>query len=235
MRFDELDLGTRLLPYEPTWQLQREVHAAVADGSREDVVLLCEHEGVYTAGKRTAKADRPVDGTPVVDVDRGGRITWHGPGQLVGYPIVRLAAPIDVVRYVRALEEALIRTCADLGLTTIRVEGRSGVWFAATTTQRERKVAAIGVRVSRGVTMHGFALNCEPRPVGVRPHRALRDPRRGRDVPVRGGRTTRDDRRGHAAGTHASGRYPGAAPGPLRPHGVTSPSPGRRPAARGLV
>ncbi|WP_028046546.1 lipoyl(octanoyl) transferase LipB [Cellulomonas sp. URHE0023] len=162
MRFDELDLGTRLLPYEPTWQLQRDVHAAVADGSREDVVLLCEHEDVYTAGKRTAKADRPVDGTPVVDVDRGGRITWHGPGQLVGYPIVRLAAPIDVVRYVRALEEALIRTCADLGLTTIRVDGRSGVWFAATATQRERKVAAIGVRVSRSVTMHGFALNCEP-------------------------------------------------------------------------
>lgn len=162
MRFDELDLGTRLLPYEPTWQLQREVHAAVADGTREDVVLLCEHESVYTAGKRTAKADRPVDGTPVVDVDRGGRITWHGPGQLVGYPIVRLAAPIDVVRYVRALEEALIRTCADLGLETIRVEGRSGVWFAATATQRERKVAAIGVRVSRSVTMHGFAFNCEP-------------------------------------------------------------------------
>ena len=162
MRFDELDLGTRLLPYEPTWQLQREVHAAVADGTHEDVVLLCEHVDVYTAGKRTAKADRPVDGTPVVDVDRGGRITWHGPGQLVGYPIVLLAAPIDVVRYVRALEEALIRTCADLGLDAIRVEGRSGVWFAATATQRERKVAAIGVRVSRSVTMHGFALNCEP-------------------------------------------------------------------------
>ncbi|WP_426592283.1 lipoyl(octanoyl) transferase LipB [Cellulomonas sp. McL0617] len=162
MRFDELDLGTRLLPYEPTWQLQREIHAAVADGTGDDVVLLCEHEDVYTAGKRTAKADRPVDGTPVVDVDRGGRITWHGPGQLVGYPIVRLAAPIDVVRYVRALEEALIRTCADLGLTAIRVEGRSGVWFAATPAQRERKVAAIGVRVSRNVTMHGFALNCEP-------------------------------------------------------------------------
>ena len=164
MRFDELDLGTRLLPYEPTWQLQREVHAAVADGGREDTVLLCEHEDVYTAGKRTAKADRPVDGTPVVDVDRGGRITWHGPGQLVGYPIVRLAAPIDVVRYVRALEDALIRTCADLGLSAVRVEGRSGVWFAADPARglRERKVAAIGVRVSRGVTMHGFALNCEP-------------------------------------------------------------------------
>ena len=101
-----------LVPYEPTWQLQREVHAAVADGTREDTVLLCEHEDVYTAGKRTATWDRPVDGTPVVDVDRGGRITWHGPGQLVGYPIVKLATPIDVVRYVRVLEEALIRTCA---------------------------------------------------------------------------------------------------------------------------
>ena len=162
MRFDELDLGARLLPYEPTWQLQREVHAAVADGTREDTVLLCEHEDVYTAGRRTATWDRPVDGTPVVDVDRGGRITWHGPGQLVGYPIVKLATPIDVVRYVRVLEEALIRTCTDLGLDAIRVDGRSGVWFAADDTRRERKVAAIGVRVSRGVTMHGFALNCEP-------------------------------------------------------------------------
>lgn len=162
MRFDELDLGTRLLPYEPTWQLQRDVHAAVADGTRDDTVLLCEHEDVYTAGRRTASWDRPVDGTPVVDVDRGGRITWHGPGQLVGYPIVKLATPIDVVRYVRVLEEALIRTCADLGLTAIRVDGRSGVWFGADGDRRERKVAAIGVRVSRGVTMHGFALNCEP-------------------------------------------------------------------------
>lgn len=168
MLFDALDLGTRLLPYEPTWALQREVHAAVAAGEREDTVLLCEHEDVYTAGRRTATWDRPVDGTPVVDVDRGGRITWHGPGQLVGYPIVRLAQPVDVVRYVRALEEALIRTCADLGLHAIRVEGRSGVWFAADPggdgrpPRRERKVAAIGVRVARGVTMHGFALNCEP-------------------------------------------------------------------------
>src|SRR3954451_4992223 len=162
MRFDQLDLGTRLLPYEPTWQLQREVHAAVADGTREDVVLLCEHEDVYTAGRRTASWDRPVDGTPVLAVDRGGRITWHGPGQLVGYPIVKLATPIDVVRYVRVLEEALIRTCGDLGLTAIRVEGRSGVWFPADDGRRERKVAAIGVRVSRGVTMHGFALNCDP-------------------------------------------------------------------------
>ncbi|MBO9553999.1 lipoyl(octanoyl) transferase LipB [Cellulomonas sp.] len=167
MRFDELDLGTRHLPYEPTWQRQREVHAAVAAGEQEDTVLLVEHESVYTAGRRTATWDRPVDGTPVVDVDRGGRITWHGPGQLVGYPIVRLAAPIDVVRYVRALEEAVIRTCADLGLRAERVEGRSGVWFAADEPgdprgRRARKVAAIGVRVSKSVTMHGFALNCDP-------------------------------------------------------------------------
>lgn len=167
MQFVELDLGARLQPYRPTWDLQREVHAEVAAGTREDTVLLCEHEDVYTAGRRTASWDRPVDGTPVVDVDRGGRITWHGPGQLVGYPIVRLAQPIDVVRYVRALEETLIRTCADLGLSAVRVDGRSGVWFAADLDSprgplRERKVAAIGVRVAKGVTMHGFALNCEP-------------------------------------------------------------------------
>lgn len=165
MRFEPLDLGGALSPYVPTWDLQRRVHARVADGEQEDTVLLVEHEPVYTAGKRTARADRPVDGTPVVDVDRGGRITWHGPGQLTGYPIVRLAEPVDVVAYVRALEEALIRTCADLGLTAVRVEGRSGVWFPADpagtpSARRERKVAAIGVRVARGVTMHGFALNC---------------------------------------------------------------------------
>ncbi|WP_309134165.1 lipoyl(octanoyl) transferase LipB [Cellulomonas sp.] len=168
MRVEPLDLGTRLQPYEPTWALQREVHAAVEAGTREDVVLLLEHEPVYTAGKRTARSDRPTDGTPVVDVDRGGRITWHGPGQLVGYPIVRLAEPVDVVRYVRALEEALIRTCADLGVATERVEGRSGVWLpaddpeATPAPRRARKVAAIGARVARGVTMHGFALNCSP-------------------------------------------------------------------------
>ncbi len=168
MRVDLLELGTRLQPYEPTWALQREVHAAVEAGTREDTVLLLEHEPVYTAGKRTARSDRPTDGTPVVDVDRGGRITWHGPGQLVGYPIVRLAEPVDVVRYVRALEEALIRTCADVGVTTGRVEGRSGVWLPAddpaltATPRRARKVAAIGARVARGVTMHGFALNCCP-------------------------------------------------------------------------
>ncbi|GIG27453.1 lipoyl(octanoyl) transferase LipB [Cellulomonas marina] len=158
----ELDLGDRLAPYEPTWELQRRLHAEVADGSRPGTLVLCEHESVYTAGRRTSRRERPDDGTPVVDVDRGGRITWHGPGQLVGYPLVRLAEPVDVVRYVRALEEALIATCADLGLAAGRVEGRSGVWFPAdaATGRPERKVAAIGVRVARATTMHGFALTC---------------------------------------------------------------------------
>ena len=156
----------RRVEYGRAWALQRSVHAAVADGTRPDTVLLVEHPDVYTAGRRTAQADRPVDGTPVVDVDRGGRITWHGPGQLVAYPVVRLAEPVDVVAYVRALEDALQRTCTDLGLATVLVPGRSGVWCAADApgpgARRERKVAAIGVRVARGVTMHGLALNCDP-------------------------------------------------------------------------
>jgi len=159
--FVELDLGVRLRPYEPVWQLQRETLEQVAAGERGDTVYLVEHEPVYTAGKRTASWERPGDGTPVVDVDRGGRIPWHGPGQLTGYPIVRLAEPIDVVAYVRALEDALLGVCEDLGLEAVRVEGRSGVWFPADGDRPERKVAAIGVRVARGVTMHGFALNCE--------------------------------------------------------------------------
>ncbi|WP_265523671.1 lipoyl(octanoyl) transferase LipB [Oerskovia flava] len=154
--------GPGLTDYEDAWDLQRQVHTEVADGRAPDTVLLVEHPPVYTAGRRTNRADRPTDGTPVVDVDRGGKITWHGPGQLVAYPIVRLAEPVDVVAYVRALEEAVIAVCATLGLTTGRVEGRSGVWFAATPTRRERKVCAIGVRVARGVTMHGLALNCDP-------------------------------------------------------------------------
>jgi len=155
-----LDLGRRCVPYAEAWQTQREVHAAVADGRRPDTVLLVEHESVYTAGRRTAARDRPVDGTPVVDVDRGGRITWHGPGQLVVYPIIRLAQPIDVVGYVRALEQSVIDTCTELGVPTGRVDGRSGVWLPAD-HRRERKVAAIGVRVAKGVTMHGLALNCD--------------------------------------------------------------------------
>jgi lipoyl(octanoyl) transferase len=145
------------VPYDDAWRLQQTVHAEVVAG-HEDVTLLLEHPPVYTAGKRTEPWERPVDGTPVVDVDRGGKITWHGPGQVTGYPIVRLADPVDVVAYVRDVEQLLIGVCAELGLTTGRVDGRSGVW----TPDGARKVAAIGIRVSRGVTMHGFALNCDP-------------------------------------------------------------------------
>jgi len=161
-----LDLGSRRQPYLPTWQLQRDVHAERVASAVEDTVLLLEHEPVFTAGRRTAPLERPLPGSTrgaeVVDVDRGGKITWHGPGQLVGYPIVRLPEPLDVVAYVRRLEQVLIDTCADLGVTAGRVQGRSGVWVPADERGPERKVAAIGVRVSRGVTMHGFALNCDP-------------------------------------------------------------------------
>lgn len=152
-----------LVPYEQAWARQREVHEAVADGREPDTVLLLEHPPVYTAGKRTEAWERPVGtGVPVIDVDRGGRITWHGPGQIVGYPIVRLPDPIDVVAYVRRVEGVLIDVCADLGVTATRVEGRSGAWITADDRGPDRKIAAIGIRVSRGVTLHGFALNCNP-------------------------------------------------------------------------
>lgn len=150
-----------LVDYETAWAEQRRLQAAVADGTAPPTVLLLEHPSVYTAGKRTQPWDRPTDGTPVVDVDRGGKITWHGPGQLVGYPIIRLADPIDVVAYVRRVEQLLIDSCAELGLATTRVEGRSGVWVPADERGPDRKVAAIGIRVARGVTLHGFALNCD--------------------------------------------------------------------------
>jgi lipoyl(octanoyl) transferase len=146
-----------VVPYDDGLRLQQALHAQVIAGA-DDITLLLEHEPVYTAGKRTEPWERPLDGTPVVDVDRGGKITWHGPGQITGYPIVRLADPVDVVDYVRRLEQVLIDACAELGLDTTRVVGRSGVW----TTDGARKVAAIGIRVARGVTMHGFALNCDP-------------------------------------------------------------------------
>jgi lipoyl(octanoyl) transferase len=165
LRFVHVGFGEDRVEYQRAWDLQRELHARVVAGDDPGAVLLLEHPPVYTAGRRTHPADRPFDGTPVVDVDRGGRITWHGPGQIVGYPILRLASPIDVVAYVRRLEEALIRVCADLGVEAGRVEGRSGVWIAADAQpggRRERKVGAIGVRVAQGVTMHGFALNCDP-------------------------------------------------------------------------
>jgi lipoyl(octanoyl) transferase len=155
-------LGDGPRDYRELWALQREIHADVVAGDRRDTVILVEHASVYTAGKRTAAWDRPVDGSEVIDVDRGGRITWHGPGQLVAYPIVRLREPVDVVAYVRALERAIMRVCSDLGIETLRVEDRSGVWLPATGSRRERKVCAIGVRVAKGVTMHGLALNCNP-------------------------------------------------------------------------
>jgi lipoyl(octanoyl) transferase len=155
-----------VVPYERAWEMQRELHARRVSGEGPDTLLLLEHPSVYTAGKRTEPHERPVDGTPVVDVDRGGKITWHGPGQLVGYPIVALPDPVDVVAYVRRLEGALIEVCAALGVIASRVEGRSGVWLPADEPEHgsrvERKIAAIGIRVARGVTMHGFALNCDP-------------------------------------------------------------------------
>jgi lipoyl(octanoyl) transferase len=146
-----------VVPYDDALRLQQALHAQVVAGA-EDVALLLEHEPVYTAGKRTEPWERPTDGTPVVEVDRGGKITWHGPGQVTGYPIVRLADPVDVVDYVRRLEQLLIDVCAALGVESVRVDGRSGVW----TADGARKLAAIGIRVARGVTMHGFALNCNP-------------------------------------------------------------------------
>ena len=151
-------LGT--VEYQNAWALQRElVEARVAGGP--DTLLLLEHPSVYTAGRRTLPEERPVDGTAVVDTDRGGKITWHGPGQLVGYPIIGLAEPLDVVNFVRRLEESLIHVCAELGLDTVRVPGRSGVWVQADEKGPARKVGAIGVRVSRATTLHGFALNCD--------------------------------------------------------------------------
>ncbi|WP_439565590.1 lipoyl(octanoyl) transferase LipB [Microcella sp.] len=149
-------LSANSVPYLSGLEQQRALHVAVAEGRAPDTVMLLEHESVYTAGKRTEPHERPVDGTPVIEVDRGGKITWHGPGQLVGYPIIRLADPVDVVRYVRCLEGMLIAVLADLGVEGAgRVTGRSGVWMRGTD-----KIAAIGIRVAQGVSMHGFALNC---------------------------------------------------------------------------
>src|SRR6185437_12180587 len=150
-----------VVPYLEAWDLQRQIHAQVVSGERPDTLILLQHPAVYTAGKRTEPHERPFDGTPVVDVDRGGKITWHGPGQITGYPIVRLPEPIDVVGHVRRLEAGLIAVCADLGVTADRVEGRSGAWVRADAKGRDRKIGAIGIRVAQGVTMHGFALNCD--------------------------------------------------------------------------
>ena len=148
------------MEYQEAWDFQRTIHEEVASGSRPNTLLLLEHPSVYTAGRRTEDGERPTDGTPVIDVDRGGRITWHGPGQLVGYPIVKLQKPSELVGFVREIETALIRVCDDLGLTTVRIDGRSGVWIQD--ERGDRKIAAIGIRVAKGVTMHGFALNVNP-------------------------------------------------------------------------
>jgi len=162
MRVVHLGFDPDFVDYRWAWERQRELHAKVAARLEPDTVLLLEHQAVYTAGKRTEAHERPLDGTPVVDVDRGGKITWHGPGQITGYPIVRLPAPIDVVGYVRMLEEMMIRVCADFGIEAGRVEGQSGAWVLADARGPRRKVGAIGIRVSRQVAMHGFALNCNP-------------------------------------------------------------------------
>ncbi|MGI8628152.1 MAG: lipoyl(octanoyl) transferase LipB [Geodermatophilaceae bacterium] len=148
--------------YRKAWERQQHLHSRRVDDRSPDTVLLLEHPAVYTAGKRTEPFERPSDGTPVVDVDRGGKITWHGPGQLVGYPIIALAQPLDVVAYVRRLEDGLIKVCTDLGVPAGQIARRSGVWLPAVGDRPDRKLAAIGIRVSRGVTMHGFAINCNP-------------------------------------------------------------------------
>ncbi|MFF4300522.1 lipoyl(octanoyl) transferase LipB [Streptomyces sp. NPDC001601] len=202
LRFVRMGFGADAVEYQEAWDEQRRVHAARFADEVPDTVLLLEHPPVYTAGRRTADNERPLDGTPVIDVDRGGKITWHGPGQLVGYPIQKLPRPVDVVAHVRRLEEALIRVCAEFGLETTRVEGRSGVWVLGDPVEQrpqalgglsldfdprltdeefdprlngpeyapsnagqrreDRKIAAIGIRVAKGVTMHGFALNVNP-------------------------------------------------------------------------
>ncbi|WP_022884017.1 lipoyl(octanoyl) transferase LipB [Glaciibacter superstes] len=151
-------LSANSVPYTEGLELQRAVHRSVVSGERPDTVILLEHPAVYTAGKRTEPHERPSDGTAVIDVDRGGKITWHGPGQLVGYPILRLDEPVDVVGYVRRLEGLLIGVLAGFGIDGRRVAGRSGVWVGP--VGLEDKIAAIGIRVAEGVTMHGFALNC---------------------------------------------------------------------------
>ena len=149
-----------IIDYEKAWQIQRTVHAEVAEGSRPNTLMLLQHPPVFTAGRRTLDHERPNDGTPVIDVDRGGKITWHGPGQIVGYPIVRLANRLDVVGFVREIESALIDVCKEFDIDAERYCERSGVWLRD--AKGDRKIAAIGIRYAKGVTMHGFALNVNP-------------------------------------------------------------------------
>lgn len=161
MKFEHLGFAPNFVDYQQAWDYQREVLTGVANGTRLPTTLLLEHAPVFTAGRMTEDRMRPNDGTPVITTDRGGKITWHGPGQLVGYPILRLPAPINVVGHVRNLEEVMMRVTRHFGVETTRVEGRSGVWVLADERGPDRKLGAIGVRVSRQCTMHGFALNCD--------------------------------------------------------------------------
>ena len=149
-----------LLGYEEALDLQRKIHDEVASAVRSNSLLLLEHPSVYTAGKRTTDLELPTDGTPVINVDRGGKITWHGPGQLIGYPIVKLAKPSELVGFVRVIEEGLMAVCREFGIDTQQISGRSGVWVRD--ERGDRKIAAIGIRVAQGVSMHGFALNVNP-------------------------------------------------------------------------
>lgn len=149
-----------LIDYQKAWQIQRNIHEGVVQGLRPNTLLLLEHPSVFTAGRRTLESEKPSDGTPVIDVDRGGKITWHGPGQLIGYPIVRLANPTELVGFVRAIEAALIKVCQEFAIQSQCFPGRSGVWIRD--AKGDRKISAIGIRVAKGVTMHGFALNVSP-------------------------------------------------------------------------
>ncbi|MFJ3957988.1 lipoyl(octanoyl) transferase LipB [Arthrobacter sp. NPDC090010] len=160
LEFSTLGLAPDHVDYLQAWEVQRQLHSEVLEGSRPSTVLLLEHAAVYTAGKRTEEHERPFDGTPVVPVDRGGKLTWHGPGQLVAYPIIKLKNPAGIREYVHRLEDVIIAVLADYGITATRVDGRAGVWITADAKGPDRKIAAIGIRVHEGVTMHGIAINC---------------------------------------------------------------------------
>lgn len=160
LEFTQLGLAPEFVDYTHAWDLQREIHENVLAGKAPSTVLLLEHAAVYTAGKRTEDHERPFDGTPVVAVDRGGKLTWHGPGQLVGYPIIKLKNKAGIRDYVERLEAVIIAVLADYGITAVRIKGRAGVWIAEDDQGPARKIAAIGIRVNEGVTMHGFAINC---------------------------------------------------------------------------
>jgi len=160
LEFSQLGLAPEFVDYTRGWDIQRELHEKVVAGTAPSTVLLLEHSPVYTAGKRTEDHERPFDGTPVVPVDRGGKLTWHGPGQLVGYPIIKLKNPAGIRDYVERLEAVIIAVLADYGIDAVRIKGRAGVWIDEDENGPARKIAAIGIRVHEGVTMHGFAINC---------------------------------------------------------------------------